>query len=101
MSFYNFCIINNGQPISGRYIAKIFGVKPKGFNLNLHSTTPTIFLSKGTAKVLFPAGKPVQNKTVNMMSKSGMPMTVAGVAEDAPGNTNLNFDCIGFVNDIT
>lgn len=82
-------------------IAKILGVKPKGFNLNPHSTTPTILLSKGTANMLFPAGKSVQNQTVNMMSKTGMPMTVAGVAEDAPGNTNLNFDCIGFVGDIT
>ncbi len=82
-------------------IAKILGVKPKGFNLNPHSITPTTLLSKGTANVLFPAGKSVQNKTVNMMSKTGMPMTIAGVAEDAPGNTNLNFDCIGFGNDIT
>ncbi len=82
-------------------IAKILGVKPKGFNLNPHSITPTILLSKGTAKVLFPRNTSVQNKTVYMMPKSEMPMTVAGVAEDAPGNTNLNFDCLGFAEDIT
>ncbi|WP_419802485.1 ABC transporter permease [Mucilaginibacter sp.] len=82
-------------------IAKILGVKPKRFNLNPNSTTPTILLSKQTANVLFPAGKSVQNQTVNMLSKSGMPMMIAGVAEDAPGNTNLNFDCIGFAEDIT
>ena len=82
-------------------IAKILGIKPKGFNLNPNSTTPTILLSKTTANVLFPADKSIQNQTVNMMSKSGMPMTVAGVAEDAPGNTNLNFDCLGFVGDLT
>ncbi|MEX8548166.1 MAG: ABC transporter permease [Mucilaginibacter sp.] len=82
-------------------IAKILGIKPKGFNLNPKSTTPTMLLSKATANVLFPAGTSVQNKTVNMMSKSGMPMTVAGVAEDAPGNTTLQFDCLGFAGDIT
>ncbi len=82
-------------------VARILGVKPKGFNLNPQSTTPTMLLSKGTANVLFPGDKLVQNKIVNMMSKAGMPMTVAGVAEDAPNNTNLNFDCIGFAQDIT
>ncbi|RYE27885.1 MAG: ABC transporter permease [Sphingobacteriaceae bacterium] len=82
-------------------IAKILGVKPKGFNLNPQSITPTILLSKATANVLFPAGQSVQNQTVNMMSKTGMPITVAGVAEDAPGNTNLNYDCLGFVGDLT
>ena len=82
-------------------IAKILGIKPKGFNLNPKSTTSTMLLSKATANVLFPTGTSVQNKTVNMMSKSGMPMTVAGVAEDAPGNTNLQFDCLGFAGDIT
>ncbi|MCC8408366.1 ABC transporter permease [Mucilaginibacter sp. UR6-1] len=82
-------------------IAKILGIKPKGFNLNPNSATPTILLSKHTASILFPGDSNVQNKTVNMISKSGMPMTIAGVAEDAPGNTNLNFDCIGFSEDIT
>ncbi len=82
-------------------IAKILGIKPKDFNLNPKSTTPTMLLSKATANVLFPVGTSVQNKTVNMMSKSGMPMMVAGVAEDAPGNTNLQFDCLGFVGDLT
>lgn len=82
-------------------IAKILGVKPKGFNLNPNSTTPTILLSKRTASALFPGEMSLQNKTVNMISKSGMPMTIAGVADDMPGNTNLNFDCIGFSEDIT
>ncbi len=82
-------------------IAKILGVKPKGFNLNPQSTTPTVLLSEATADALFPTGKPVQNQTVNMMSKTGMPMTIAGVAQDAPGNTNLQFDCLGFVADLT
>ena len=82
-------------------IAKILGIKPKGFNLNPHSITPTILLSKGTANMLFPHNTSVQNKTVYLMSKSEMPMTITGVAEDAPGNTNLNFDFIGFGNDIT
>jgi len=82
-------------------IAKILGVKPNGFNLNPQSTTPTILLSKATANVLFPKNTSIQNKTVNMMSKSGMPMIIAGVAEDVPGNTNLQFDCIGFAGDIT
>lgn len=82
-------------------IAKILGIKPEGSNLNPNSITPTILLSKGTAKVLFPGDSSVINKTVNMMSKSGMPITVAGVVEDVPGNTNFNFDCIGFSEDIT
>ncbi|RYX87449.1 ABC transporter permease [bacterium] len=82
-------------------IAKILGIQPKGFNLNPNSITQTVLLSKSTANVLFPAGKSVHNQTVNMMSKTGMPITVAGVAEDAPGNTNLNFDCLGFVGDLT
>lgn len=82
-------------------IAKMLGIKPNGFNLNPHSTTPTILLSQSTANVLFPAGTPVLNKTVNMMSKSGMPMPIAGVADDAPGNTNLQFECLGFATDIT
>ena len=82
-------------------IAKILGVKPKGFKLDPNSTEPTVLLSKRTASVLFPGESDIQNKTVNMISKTGMPMTIAGVADDVPGNTNLNFDCIGFSNDIT
>ena len=35
-------------------IARILGIKPKGFNLNALSGTPTILLSKETASVLFP-----------------------------------------------
>ena len=41
-------------------IAKILGVKPKGFYLNPNSITPTILLKKGTARVLFPGDKQVQ-----------------------------------------
>lgn len=82
-------------------IAKILGIKPKGFNLDPHNISTTVLLSKGTANALFPGDKSVINKTVNMMSKLGMPVTVAGVAADAPGNTNLEFDCIGFSGDIT
>lgn len=82
-------------------IAKILGVKPKGFNLNPNNAMPTILLSKRTANVLFPGESAIHNKTVNMISKTGMPMTIAGVADDVPGNTNLNFDCIGFSGDIT
>ncbi|GAA4310189.1 ABC transporter permease [Mucilaginibacter gynuensis] len=82
-------------------IAKILGVKPKGFNLDANNPTPTVLLSKKTAAALFPGDKVIQNKTVNMMSRSGMPMPVAGVTEDVPGNTNLNYDCIGFAQDIT
>jgi putative ABC transport system permease protein len=36
-----------------------------------------------------------------MMARNGMPMPIAGVAEEMPGNTNLVFDCIGFSPDIT
>lgn len=82
-------------------IAEIFGIKLKGGQLDPKTTIPTTLLSKKTADALFPGGSFVQNKTVNMMSKSGMPMTIAGVAEDVPGNTNLNYDCIGFSEDIT
>lgn len=82
-------------------IAKILGIQPKGFELNPKSSTPTVLLSKNTAKVLFPKDSTVVNKTVNMMARSGMPMTIAGVVKDLPGNTNFNFDCIGFSEDIT
>lgn len=82
-------------------IAKILGIKPKGFKLDPNSTEPTVLLSKQTASVLFPDDSDFQNKTVSMMSKTGMPMTIAGVADDVPGNTNLNFDCIAFSDDIT
>lgn len=82
-------------------IAKILGIKPKGFNLNPNSITPTILLSKKTANVLFPGDETVLNKTVNMVSKSEWPITIAGIAEEPPGNTNFNFDCIGFSRDIT
>ncbi|WDF53902.1 ABC transporter permease [Mucilaginibacter sp. KACC 22063] len=82
-------------------ISKILGIEPQGFKLNPNSTTPTILLSKATAKILFPGAASVQNKTVNMMSRSGMPLPVAGVAADSPGNTNFEFDCIGFSPDIT
>ncbi|TWR27687.1 FtsX-like permease family protein [Mucilaginibacter achroorhodeus] len=81
-------------------IAKILGIKPKGFNLKPDSQLPTTLLSKETAEVLFPKHETIINKTVNMMSKSGMPFTVAGVVDDIPGNTNFKFDCIGFSNDI-
>lgn len=82
-------------------IAKILCIKPEGFNLNPASIMPSILLSKKTADALFPYNQSVQNKTVNMLSRSGMPMVVAGVAAAPPGNTNLNFDCIGFSKDIT
>jgi len=83
-------------------IAKILGIKPKGFNLDAKSTATTILLSKTTAAALFPGAEAIQNKTVSMMSRSaGMPMTVAGVAEDVQGNTSFSFDCIGFSPDIT
>ncbi|WP_448700745.1 ABC transporter permease [Mucilaginibacter sp. AW1-3] len=82
-------------------IAKILGIKAKGFNLNPNSATPTVLFSKRTANALFPGDSAVHNKTVNMLSRSGMPITIAGVTEDSPGNTNLSFDCIGFSGDIT
>jgi putative ABC transport system permease protein len=82
-------------------IAKILGIKPKGFKLDPNSATPTTLLSKETSNVLFPGNGSILNKTVNMISKSGMPFTVAGVVEDVPGNTNFKFDCIGFSGDIT
>jgi putative ABC transport system permease protein len=82
-------------------ISKILGVKPKGFTLDPESTLPTVLLSKQTANVLFPGDSAIQNKRVNMASRTGMPFTVAGVADDVPGNTNLNYDCIGFSQDIT
>jgi putative ABC transport system permease protein len=82
-------------------IARILGIKPKGFNLNPQSIQPTVLISSKTAKVLFPHNTSAQNKTINMASKSGMPVTIAGVAQDPPGNTNFTFDCIGFSNDIT
>jgi putative ABC transport system permease protein len=82
-------------------IAKILGIKPKGFKLDPNSATPTTLLSKETSNVLFPGDGSILNKTVNMISKSGMPFTVAGVVEDVPGNTNFKFDCIGFSGDIT
>lgn len=82
-------------------IAKILSIKPKGFTLISPNITPTILLSKQTANALFPANATVQNKVVNMMSKSGMPLAIAGIAEEPPGNTILSFDCIGFSADIT
>lgn len=82
-------------------IARILGVKAKGLDLKPKGAMPTILLSKQTANALFLGDKAVQNKIVNMVSRSGFPITVAGVAEDAPGNTNLKFDCIGFGEDIT
>jgi putative ABC transport system permease protein len=82
-------------------VAKILGIQPKDFQLNPKSAAPTVLLSKEAANVLFPDEKNIQNKIVNMMSKAGMPITVSGVANEFPGNTNLSFDCIGFSNDIT
>ncbi|MVN91550.1 ABC transporter permease [Mucilaginibacter aquatilis] len=82
-------------------ISKILGIKPKGFVLNANSSTPAMLLSKETAEVLFPGDSLIQNKSINMMSRSGMAMPIAGIAEDFPGNTNLKFDCIAFSADIT
>lgn len=82
-------------------IAKILGIKPKGFQLDPNSALPTTLLSKETSGILFPGQGAIINKTVNMISKSGMPFNVAGVVDDVPGNTNFKFDCIGFSGDIT
>ncbi|TLV03436.1 ABC transporter permease [Dyadobacter luticola] len=82
-------------------IARILGIKSKDFNLNPASEAPTVLLSPQTAKVLFPGEDNIQKQTVNMMSRSGMPMEIAGVADEFPGNTNISFDCIGFSQDIT
>ncbi|MET4081825.1 putative ABC transport system permease protein [Pedobacter sp. UYP30] len=81
-------------------IAKILNIQPKGFKLNPNSSTPTVLLSKKTAKALFPKDSIIVNKTANMMARSGMPITVAGVVRDKSGNTNLKFDCIGFSADL-
>ncbi|MXV15053.1 ABC transporter permease [Hufsiella ginkgonis] len=81
-------------------IAGMLGIKPEGFKLT-PGTAPAILLSRKTAGVLFPGERDIRDKTVNMLSRSGMPMTVAGVAAAAPGNTNFSFDCIGFSDDIT
>jgi putative ABC transport system permease protein len=82
-------------------IAKILGIKPKDFNLNTTSGTPTTLLSKRTADVLFPDDRTVHNKTVTMLSKSGISLMISVVAQEPIGNTNLSFDCIGFSDDIT
>ncbi|GGH26517.1 ABC transporter permease [Dyadobacter endophyticus] len=98
--------------LSGRFLIKnwvgadyslagMLGIKPKGFHLTPNNTAPTVLLSRRTAEALFPGESDIQNKTVMMMSRSGMPMTIAGVTDDAPGNTNFRFDCIGFSEDIT
>ncbi|GGN12968.1 ABC transporter permease [Dyadobacter beijingensis] len=82
-------------------LAGMLGIRPKGFRLTPNNAAPTVLLSRRTAEALFPGESDVQNETVMMMSRSGMPMTIAGVADDAPGNTNFSFDCIGFSGDIT
>ena len=82
-------------------LAGMLGIKPKGFHLIPNNAAPTVLLSRRTAEVLFPGESIIQNKTVTMMSRSGMPIVIAGVADDAPGNTNFRFDCIGFSEDIT
>jgi putative ABC transport system permease protein len=82
-------------------LAGMLGIKPKGFQLTPDHAAPTVLLSRRTAGVLFPGESAIQNKTVMMMSRNGMPMTIAGIADDAPGNTNFSFDCIGFSEDIT
>ena len=73
-------------------IAKIFDIRPKQGKLNPGKVAPTVLLSKQTADALFPRGNSVQNRVVTMMSKSGIPLKVAGVAETPPGNTNLTFE---------
>lgn len=82
-------------------ITRILDINAKDFRLNSKSVMPTILLSPSTAKVLFPGDKIVQNEPINMLSKSGTAIMIAGVAENTPGNTNLSFDCIGFSQDIT
>jgi len=82
-------------------IAIILGIKPKGLKLNPKNNTPTILLSQKTAAILFPGDSLLQNRSVNMMARNGMPMPIAGVADEPPGNTDLNFDCLGFAPDIT
>lgn len=70
-------------------IANILGITPKGFQLNSKAAEPTVLLSKRTAGVLFPEESNIQNKTVNMISRSGWPMTIAGVASDLPTRPRL------------
>jgi putative ABC transport system permease protein len=82
-------------------LAGILGIEAKGLNLNTDHSLPTVLLSRNTAHVLFPGESTISGKTVNMMSRNGMPMLIAGMAEEAPGNTNFQFDCIGFSQDIT
>lgn len=82
-------------------IAKILGIKAEGFKLNPHNAAPAILLSQRMAAVLFPHGLTGRNQTVNMLSKTGMPMKISGIAAPPPGNTSFGFDCIGFVKDLT
>ena len=82
-------------------IADMLGIKAEKLKIDPKSITPTILLSPNTARVLFPNDKDVQNKTVNMLSKSANPLIISDVAQVAPGNTHLDFDCIGFVQDLT
>nr|WP_293836902.1 ABC transporter permease [uncultured Arsenicibacter sp.] len=97
---------------SGRYLVKkwmgadysiagMFRIRPKDFQLKPDGTGLTTLLSPQMAAALFPHEASVQNKTVYMLSKTGMPLMINGVVNESPGNTNLTFDCIGFSDDIT
>ncbi|MDJ1485630.1 ABC transporter permease [Cytophagaceae bacterium YF14B1] len=82
-------------------IASILGIKANGLEIKSGNNLPIVLLSKQTARILFPGESTLSGKTVNMISRNGTPMDIAGVADPAPGNTNIQFDCIGFSEDIT
>jgi len=80
--------------------AKMFGIESKGSDLDSISNQ-AVFLNPAVATVLFPKAADIQGKWVMMGNKNeGLPLQLSGVTKAVPGLSNIEFDCLGLVEDL-
>jgi len=80
--------------------AEMFGIKTPGIDLDSISGQ-TVFIKPDVAQKLFPDNSNIQDEWVIMGNKeSGLPLQLSGITGPAPGLSNIEFECIGFVKEL-
>lgn len=82
-------------------IAKMFNIETQGMPLDSINTA-TAFIRQDIATKLFPQNTNVQNEWVTMGNKeSGLPMQLSGTVKEFSGLSNIEFETIGFLKDLS
>lgn len=81
-------------------LAEMFDIKTPGVDLD-SITGQAVFIKPDVAQKLFPNNSNIQKEWIVMGSKeSGFPLQLSGIIAPAPGLSNIEFDCIGFVKEL-